>query len=697
MIKKISNASIQLKILVLFLLMGALLTAAFGITFYQKTLDNAVSNKEKEMLNLADITSNKIERFLFERRGDAKVLAQSNIFFNPEIPDQIKQTYLENVMNAYQAYDAIYILNKSGTIESYCGDSSYNQLPSHLVSDFLNLSDYVSDILSSDNSERYLYFASPILSENHEVLGAVVERMNFQAIDAIIDNIQIGDTGYAKLEMTDGSAHFSKLNTLTLRGQTYYQAVSPLIQYPSQNNPWHIAIYQNKEDALGVKADIEKYLTFIVITSILLFIVLSYYISRRITQPIRNLKQKISMLMKNNRIFASDVVVSDEVKTLASSFDLLLDELNFMMQQVLEKSGEVAYIKEIRQSIDSLFEHMPNGIITIDANGYISSINTVATELLSLGDQDLVHKNAPSQVPQHLKAFFHMITSQVSDSQNFHNEIYHYVNASGTSIPIIFSTLNQYDLYDNLIGITVIINHFDAKKDFDESIFRAKRLAELGELSAGVAHEIRNPLASIKGYAQVALLDLDEKDQLDKDLKVILSEVNRLEKILDRFMTFARPNPPHFNLCHLNPLIKETIEQIQKGLKVGNINIRHRYTKNDLVYIDPNQIKQVLINLILNAIQAMPEGGHIDLVTLLNEGQDMMEIHIVDDGEGIPKGVIEKIFSPFFTTRDTGTGLGLAICSRIIENHKGIIDITNNQSQGTQVIIKLPVEKGNTP
>ncbi len=194
-----------------------------------------------------------------------------------------------------------------------------------------------------------------------------------------------------------------------------------------------------------------------------------------------------------------------------------------------------------------------------------------------------------------------------------------YPPAKGKKHSTCFSTLSQLDRHDNLIGITIIINHLDAKQNFEESILRAKKLSELGELAAGVAHEIRNPLASIRGYAQIALREMNVDDQAASDIAIILMEVDRLDKIIERFMTFARPDKPSFGVYHMNNIIEDTIRLIDKDHQTKGINIRYRYTKNDLVRVDYEQMKQVLINLILNAVQAMPYGGKLELVTILSE------------------------------------------------------------------------------
>ncbi len=185
--------------------------------------------------------------------------------------------------------------------------------------------------------------------------------------------------------------------------------------------------------------------------------------------------------------------------------------------------------------------------------------------------------------------------------------------------------------------------------------------------------------------------EVDDNTQVRSDINVILQEVDRLDTMIDRFLSFARPNTPKLGRFHMNDIIEDTIKLIRKDQSTKNIQIRHRFTKQDLVLVDYEQMKQVFINLILNAVQAMPEGGHIDIVTLYSEVSGTMDIHIVDTGEGIDPEQVSKIFTPFFTTRDKGSGLGLSICSRIIENHNGVMDIKSSH-EGTQLIIKIPVE-----
>ncbi|MBN2797074.1 MAG: PAS domain-containing protein [Clostridia bacterium] len=689
MLLKIQNASLQTKIILLFMVMGLVLTSVFNMFFYQNTIDNTIKAKENEMISLAQMTSNKIERFLFERTADIKVLSNSKLFTSPEFSHEVKANYLKNMSDAYQTYEAIFVLDLKGNLLESVGLKAEESINEELMTHFLSGNSYISDIIIEENNENYLYFSEPLHDDQGIYQGVIVEKMNFNAIQEIIASVQIGSSGFASMEQYNKSFKLNALQTEVMNNTTYFVATQLLTQYETQSEKWVIQVFLEKKEALLFKEHLGRYILLILIASLLMFFIVSYFISRRITRPIRNLMKKTSALIENNASFSNQLIISDEVKTLASFFDVLLDELHFMMQQVLEKTGEAAYIDELRKSIDALFDHMPNGIITIDANGYISSVNAVALDILETSKDILKHGITDSTLPENLNPLLDHMKEALFEGKTFTNEII-YLNQD---TPIVFNTFKQMDLHDHLIGLTVTLNNYNHKKSFDESILRAKNLAELGEMSAGVAHEIRNPLSSIKGYTQLALREVKQDSQLYNDLNVILSEVDRLDKIVERFMSFARPNAPHKKYCHMNALIEKTIEQIQNGMQLGNILITHKFTKKDDVFADPEQLKQVILNLLLNSIQAMPHGGEIQVITLLDEESHTMEIQIVDNGEGMDSALTSKVFAPFFTTRPSGTGLGLSICSRIIENHQGIIEINSQKNKGTQIMIRIPFKE----
>jgi signal transduction histidine kinase len=222
---------------------------------------------------------------------------------------------------------------------------------------------------------------------------------------------------------------------------------------------------------------------------------------------------------------------------------------------------------------------------------------------------------------------------------------------------------------------------------------RREKLASLGELSAGLAHEIRNPLGIIKNAAE-GLVN-KERGQKEKDLllEIIIKESRRLNKLVSDFLTFARPTPPKKEEGSLKELAEEVAFSIKDEMKEKGITLRLELNKV-LLPFDRDQIRQVLLNLFLNALDATPEGGEIG-VSLLKEDQEVC-LRLRDTGGGIPREHVDKIFDPFFTTKEKGTGLGLALVYRIVEEHGGTARVESREGEGTMVEIRLPVIKGNT-
>lgn len=227
--------------------------------------------------------------------------------------------------------------------------------------------------------------------------------------------------------------------------------------------------------------------------------------------------------------------------------------------------------------------------------------------------------------------------------------------------------------------------------ELERSVIRAKNLEALAAMSAGMAHEIRNPLTSIRGYAEYIKFEIKEEDKLQEDISIIIDEVDRLNRIVDKFLNFARPEELRLRSENINEITKMALKVIEKELDKNNIKLTIQFNKVPSVLIDNDQIQQVLINVLANSIQAMPEGGLLRVSTGLEKELNMAYIEINDTGIGIKPEDYDKIFEPFFTTKDKGVGLGLSICLRIIENHKGFMEVESNLNKGSKFTIKLPV------
>ncbi len=241
-----------------------------------------------------------------------------------------------------------------------------------------------------------------------------------------------------------------------------------------------------------------------------------------------------------------------------------------------------------------------------------------------------------------------------------------------------------------------------------ELLIQSEKLAALGELSAEVAHEIKNPLVSIGGFARRLLDQLDPeqnqsspggKDKPLKYAKIILHEVQRMEGLLTNILQFSKPESLRLEPCDLNVLIIEVMDTFEMSAQDRNIDFDiGLWDAQKPVWIDRLKVKQVLTNLIFNAIESMPEGGQLRVRTFqehpaTSSATEMVSLCIEDSGGGIPQETFENIFNPFFTTKETGTGLGLSISRKIVESHGGTIHVQNKINQGVSVTVHLPLQK----
>lgn len=228
----------------------------------------------------------------------------------------------------------------------------------------------------------------------------------------------------------------------------------------------------------------------------------------------------------------------------------------------------------------------------------------------------------------------------------------------------------------------------DLKKT-QEQLIQSSRLSALGQLSAGVAHEIRNPLTSIRILIHSLKERLSEEDLRREDIAVIENEIERINQIIKQFLDFARPTKPKMEKTDINCLIEDTLLLISHELKEYDVHVEKSFSTITPISADREQMKQVFLNLELNAMQAMSDGGKLAISTAIK--QDQVQISFQDEGIGISDTVREKIFEPFFTTKEEGIGLGLCITRRIIESHSGKIRIESKKEKGTNFIISLPI------
>jgi PAS domain S-box-containing protein len=263
----------------------------------------------------------------------------------------------------------------------------------------------------------------------------------------------------------------------------------------------------------------------------------------------------------------------------------------------------------------------------------------------------------------------------------------------------LYYSISCYPFMENseIKGVIEISRDITREIKSQKSMMQQEKLMSIGRLSAGIAHEINNPLTTILTSAMLIQEDLDKKDPMYDELATISKEALRCRKIVQSLLDFARQTSPMKKEYDLNDIITETVFLTQKQAQFNDVSLKTELSKDlPRALVDKDQIQQTLINLILNAIEATAAGGNVTLTSHYSPSSKMIAIKVADTGCGIPKENLDKIFDPFFTTRENGTGLGLSITHSIIEQHGGSIEVDSVPGKGTAFTILLPVKSGVT-
>ncbi len=388
-------------------------------------------------------------------------------------------------------------------------------------------------------------------------------------------------------------------------------------------------------------------------------------------------------------------VVGFYATALLSSF--LAEQLRKSKEELKER--EIDY-RQLQNLHDNIVQSIGSGILTLNQKGEITSFNKAAQDTTGYTMAEAIGKK-----------FDYLFIESRTTSRN-HGDTLTSVNPlprfetsfarpDGNVIYLGFSTSILRDKSGNEIGKILTFRDLTSYREMEEKVKRMDRLAAVGQLAAGIAHEIRNPLTSLSGCIQVLRDELDLQSENRRLMEIALRETERLNALITDFLLFAHPEQGQRRATNLSAVANETITLFMTSHECRkNIDVTRSIAPDLYILGDDKQIKQVLWNVLKNAAQAQPDGGliHIDIKKWLNiehgsrnKPEHRVRVSIQDRGCGIPHDARQKIFDPFFTTKEFGSGLGLAITYRIMEQHSGEISIRSEENHGTKVILAFPL------
>ena len=420
----------------------------------------------------------------------------------------------------------------------------------------------------------------------------------------------------------------------------------------------------------------------------------------RITRPLGQLVDATVEAARGNLSQNIKVETRDEVEVLASNFSTMMREI---LSQSRQLESQLSEIQRLQLYTQKLLTTMSDGLLSVDKLGNVAAINPAACRMLGIPEGNvegcaaaLVLKQNPVVLSYVMELLCHPQGGTQQELRINHGPEDQVILASSSLLTD--SEGRPLEMITNLHDITEL-------KRLEARIRQTERLAALGTLAAGMAHEIRNPLSAIKTFVQLLPRKVDKPDFLEKFQRTVPRELERINQLIEDLLELSRTPKYHFSVIEVQPLLAQTLESFEAELQLTGVECVTNLTP-DLppILADPDQLVKVFYNLFRNAIQAMPDGGQLTLEGHLKRGGDLdnpesshqdgwVTLTFADTGIGISPETVKSIFNPFFTTKDRGTGLGLAITHKVVTEHGGHIEVVSRVGEGSSFMVYLPACK----
>ncbi|WP_167577762.1 ATP-binding protein [Ammoniphilus sp. YIM 78166] len=357
------------------------------------------------------------------------------------------------------------------------------------------------------------------------------------------------------------------------------------------------------------------------------------------------------------------------------------------LKESQEDMERTAYrLHEAKEQLESYIAHNADGIVILDREERIIKINPAFEKMSGWTAKEVLGWNTLPWIP----AEFQEEASHFRKQTKTNGSIIGYeavrLRKSGEPFHVGISISTIYDRNGNVIGYSGVYRDITEQKQTDEFLRNSEKLSLVGELAAGLAHEIRNPLTTLKGFIQ-----LIQKDHPSSYLGIMGDELNRIEAITNELLYLAKPLAAEMKTVPMSEILEQVTLLLTPQATLHNIQLLVEIDEEPpMVTCNVNQIKQVFINLIKNAMEAMPDGGGVIKVIIGPDREDSILVSVIDNGMGIPKDRMGKLGQPFYSLKEKGTGLGLTICKKIIQEHQGSLSFESEVGKGTAAHVRLP-------
>ncbi|WP_225442622.1 sensor histidine kinase [Paenibacillus lycopersici] len=455
-----------------------------------------------------------------------------------------------------------------------------------------------------------------------------------------------------------------------------------LVQDPS---PYVIGLVLDKKPLMRLMDEQRSNQLYISAALLCIVIICSYWLSNIMLRPVRSILWKVNEVSVGRFESAIEVKRKDELGQLAQRVNAMSKNLNIYMTKLKMAFEENRSMKEY---LESFINHTTDAIHVVDLDGRITQVNRAFEQLYGYTTEEAVGRALPL-APEHLREEEQQAMEQLKCGKPLSAWETTRVTKSGEWISVSVTTSPIRDRLGNVHAIASITRDMTSRNKMEELLRRSEKLTTVGQLAAGVAHEIRNPLTTLRGFLQ---LQLETSKLNTRHVDLMLSELDRINLIVGEFLILAKPQATRFEVKDIRFTLGDVISLLDSQAHLCNVVFATEFGDGDCrIACEENQLKQVFINVLKNAMEAMPQGGQIAIAIHHQAGQ--VCVSITDEGVGIPEEKIAKLGDPFYTDKDAGTGLGIMVSQRIIQSHQGHFEIESKVGVGTTVLITLPLYK----
>lgn len=458
---------------------------------------------------------------------------------------------------------------------------------------------------------------------------------------------------------------------------------------------WGLIVKQDTSEAFKSITELKNQVITLAIVSEFIIVIIIFILAHGITHPISRLVQGAHAIGKGNLEYRIAINSEDEVGVLASEFNKMAEKLEGSYAGLEQKIRErTAQLRESEERYRESINLANDAIFTLDVDSaQIIDLNKKAEELSGCLKNEFHDKKIWEIVPEYDREKTRQLWLTINEAGSgmLDNVDCQHVDGRLTPTSISASVIE----YGKRKSIQWICRDITERKRMELQLIQTERLAAVGELAAGVAHEVNNPLGGLQNFVKMMKKEPENVLQNREFLDLMSEGLKRIEIIVKQLMTFSRPYSTHMSNHRLNEIVENSLRFVDHRIKESGVHLKKELSL-DLpeIYGDADNISQVLINIIVNALDSISKDGNLTIKTgYCDFHPSSIQVAITDTGSGIPEEILNKIFNPFFTTKEMGSGLGLAISKRIVDDHNGNIVVKSNPGEGTTFYVCLPVRK----